>query len=411
MRDVLEIETRWPDADGDTLLDITHVDARGGFWLADRELVRDGAVTASEHGRVGLVDYTIRRVSRAPRTLPRPEIRDGRAGTYLVISLAVHLVVWGVAVERHPPEPRPAWTHATKWPTRVGLHTSAPASKTPPIRDDDDSPDDTEHGRGAPMALSEGTAGDARSKRERGHIQIAERAADPALPRAQAIEQAQRAGILSSLDSIAPQGIAALVGTADSASGFDPRDITGPLHGGDGEARGNFGTGYRGAGLGGGCATPPCNGLIGVDRYGTLSNGTTAGDGWGGRGGGAGTLERRRARVPGGPTVILCGRQSRCVISGDLDKAIIRRYIKRHMTAITYCYEKELIAKPTLHGTVTAEFLIAADGHVASSTASGGDAEVGACIAGVISRIEFPRSATGTSTQVRYPFLIRLAGS
>ncbi len=409
MRDVLEIETRWRDADGDTLLDIANVDARGSYRLADRELVRDGLITASEHGHVGFVDYAIRRVSRPPRTLPRPEIRDRRAATYLVISLAVHLVVWGVAVERHPPESRFTWTRTTKWPPRVALHAAAPASQvTPPIRDDDDSPDDTERGRGAPMAFAEGTAGDARSDRERGHIQIAKRAVDPALPRAQAIEQAQRAGILSSLDSIAPQGIAALVGTADLASGFDPQDVIGPLYGGDGEAIGNFGNGYRGAGPGGGCATPPCGGLIGVDRNGTLCNGTTAGDGWGGRGGGAGTLHQRRARVP---SVSFCGRDSGCVISGDLDKAIIRRYLKRQMAAIAYCYEKELIARPTLHGTVTAEFLIAPDGHVASSQASGGDAEVGACIAGVIAKIEFPRSKTNTSTQVKYPFTIRLAGS
>jgi hypothetical protein len=81
------------------------------------------------------------------------------------------------------------------------------------------------------------------------------------------------------------------------------------------------------------------------------------------------------------------------------------------MPQITYCYEKELLAKPTLTGTVRAQFLIGADGRVAASQASGGDAAVAACIAKVISRIEFPRSRTGTSTRVNYPFHIRWAGS
>ena len=55
---------------------------------------------------------------------------------------------------------------------------------------------------------------------------------------------------------------------------------------------------------------------------------------------------------------------------GDLDKAIIRRYIKRNIQKIQYCYEKQLLAKPGLAGTVSTQFFITPNGTVASSTGS-----------------------------------------
>ena len=44
--------------------------------------------------------------------------------------------------------------------------------------------------------------------------------------------------------------------------------------------------------------------------------------------------------------------------TGDLDKNIIRRYIRRKLPRIRYCYEKELLVKPSLSGTVVTQFLI-----------------------------------------------------
>jgi Ca-activated chloride channel family protein len=91
---------------------------------------------------------------------------------------------------------------------------------------------------------------------------------------------------------------------------------------------------------------------------------------------------------------------------GDLDKGIIRRYIKRSSQKITYCYEKALLRKPELAGTVTTEILIDANnGHVAGVSAKGlGDKEVEACIAGVIRDIEFPSAKGGSTVKVIYPF-------
>ncbi len=89
---------------------------------------------------------------------------------------------------------------------------------------------------------------------------------------------------------------------------------------------------------------------------------------------------------------------------GDLDKAIIRRYIKRNINKITYCYEKALLATPTLSGTVTTQFFISPTGAVSTANAAGVSPEVASCIAGVIKAIEFPKPRGGGGVQVNYPF-------
>ena len=96
--------------------------------------------------------------------------------------------------------------------------------------------------------------------------------------------------------------------------------------------------------------------------------------------------------------------------NGDLDKAIIRRYIKRNIQKITYCYEKQLIAKPGLAGTVQTQFFIAPGGNVQSANASGVDGEVASCVADVLKSIEFPKPKGGGGVNVNYPFIFRPTG-
>ena len=95
---------------------------------------------------------------------------------------------------------------------------------------------------------------------------------------------------------------------------------------------------------------------------------------------------------------------------GDLDKAIIRRYIKRNQQKIQHCYEKELVSKPNLSGTVMTNFLISPQGTVTDSTGSGVDPVVASCVAAVIRAIEFPKPKGGGNVQVNYPFIFRLGG-
>ena len=93
--------------------------------------------------------------------------------------------------------------------------------------------------------------------------------------------------------------------------------------------------------------------------------------------------------------------------NGDLDKAIIRRYVKRNIQKIAYCYEKRLLVSPHLDGTLQTQFFIDPTGHVASAIAHGVDPEVATCVAEVIKGIEFPAPKGGGGVQVNYPFTFR----
>lgn len=210
------------------------------------------------------------------------------------------------------------------------------------------------------------------------------------------VEAARNAGILGS--TIPQQGgaFASLTGTGDISSGFDDADIYGGLIG-DGTGAGSAGAGSGAAG-GGGTGW----GTIGTGRYGTIGNGTGTSTNYNPRGLGHGTggMRGRTADVPtvsiGQPTAS----------GGDLDKAIIRRYIKRNQQRIQYCYEKELLAKPSLAGTATVRFMIGIDGLV-SKASGAGLPPVDACVAKVIAAIEFPKPKGGGPVAVSYPFVFR----
>jgi hypothetical protein len=155
---------------------------------------------------------------------------------------------------------------------------------------------------------------------------------------------------------------------------------------------GGWGYGRSGLGPSGGTGW----GTIGTGRYGPSTIGT--GTGTSGPGGSA----RSAATVP----QVSIGQPS---ANGDLDKNIIRRFIKRNLPKITYCYEKQLLVKPDLEGTVTTQFFISPNGSVASSNATGVDPEVASCVAAVIKDIEFPKPKGGGGVQVNYPFSFRSA--
>jgi Ca-activated chloride channel family protein len=160
--------------------------------------------------------------------------------------------------------------------------------------------------------------------------------------------------------------------------------------GGSGGGSGGGGFGY-GIGVGSG-------GSIDVGgSYGTIGHGAGYGTGVG-----YGTGPLRSSVRVAVPIVTLA---QPIAYSGSLDKAILRRYLKRQLNAIRYCYERVLLARPKLTGTLTAHFTINATGHVVQSSAAGlGDAEVEACVAKVIGDIEFPAAPGGGVIVVNYPF-------
>lgn len=257
---------------------------------------------------------------------------------------------------------------------------------------------------GKNMALAEGAAGTLKSSRADGHMRIKKNAEQDQLTASQAMQQAREAGILGSTALQDGALFASLTEHGNVSSGPDSTDVWGPLYGSEGEGYGTFGYGRHGFGGGGGCTQEPC-GIIGTPTgYGKIGLGKFGQSGWDGVGGGPRGMKRRTSAVP--PPVI-----GQPTGTGNLDKSIIRRYIKRNVDKIAYCYEKELLAKPGMEGTVSISFFITPSGTVKGSTGSGLDNIVANCVADVIGRIEFPKPQGGGGVQVNYPFTFHASGN
>lgn len=99
------------------------------------------------------------------------------------------------------------------------------------------------------------------------------------------------------------------------------------------------------------------------------------------------------------------------VISDGLDKATVRRYIRKKLNRMAYCYDKELLSNPQLAGTVKTRFTISPQGKVQGADSSGMGSALNSCVTSAISSIQFPKTHDGTSTRVTYPFHFRNAGS
>jgi TonB family protein len=253
-------------------------------------------------------------------------------------------------------------------------------------------------GTGTKMALDEGRMGKKDSTRATGQYAMKNNNADPQLAREQAIDEAKRSGVLGELMSKQGGAFASLTGTADFSSGLEDQDIYGGLLGNEhGEMAGGFGFGISGTGPGGGGTGW---GTIGTGRYGTIGHGSGTGTGFG-SGSGTGGLRGRKARAP----QVQFGSVSS---TGDLDKNIIRRYIRRKLPRIRNCYEKELLANDGLAGTVVTQFQITSDGTVQGASAGGmGNPKVEECVADAIRSIQFPKPKGGGRVNVRYPFHFR----
>jgi Ca-activated chloride channel family protein len=185
----------------------------------------------------------------------------------------------------------------------------------------------------------------------------------------------------------------------------------------DGVGYGVIGAGYGGGGSYGVGGAGLAEGAYG-DTYGDLSSGFESTSIYGGVGLGAtGTIGHGAGADSygagygiGGAHVGMRGRVADPVtltfqppaIQGELDLAIVRRYLKRNRQKLQYCYEKALLGKPALAGQLVLQFAIGTDGLVTESTATGVDADVDTCAAAVVHDIEFPKPRSGL-VQVRYP--------
>ena len=219
------------------------------------------------------------------------------------------------------------------------------------------------------------------STRATGQFAMKNNDADPQLAKQKALDAARNAGILGSIASEQGGAFASLTGAADFSSGLDDRDVYGGLLGNEvGEMAGGWGFGVSGVGPGGGGTGW---GTIGQGGYGKIGHGSGTGEGYG-SGSGRGSGKSRKSTPP---QVKL----DNATVNGDLDANIIRRYIRRKLPRIRHCYEKELVVKPKLSGTVTTQFRISPKGVVQGASAKGmGSSSVESCVAAAISSIQFP---------------------
>lgn len=133
---------------------------------------------------------------------------------------------------------------------------------------------------------------------------------------------------------------------------------------------------------------------------GLIGNGGGSGSGYGhGVGSGFGGRGKRAPRV----------RQARAMVKGALDKSIIRRIVRAHLNEVRRCYNRGLVADPTLAGRVVIHFVIDERGKVASALVSEtdlDDEQVGKCIAAATKGWTFPKADGAGRVVVNYPFVL-----
>jgi FHA domain-containing protein len=350
--------------------------------------------------RAGQITFLVSAVAR-PRRHAAPLLAhlESRALSYVAGSLLVHLGIWAL-LQAVPLDESVAG---------IELPTSDdPTMRIQGIVQADPAPDKPTEGASAgngqpnpttAMELPPGASGSPHATKVDGRMEVMRRDDQPRMSQDEAIRIAIKEGILGSDELLS--SVRVLGGTRNIASGFDERDMNGAIYGAEGEGWGHFGGGVRGPGGGGGCLAGPC-GTIGTrPGYGRIGTDPRAG-GYG-IPGSDGPFGRRHQ-----PTAPDIGKP---VISNPTyDKSIVRRYIRRHLNEIGYCYEKQLLAHPNIGGEVKMVFFIAPNGSVQSSSGAGFDSEVASCLAGVIKTIEFPAPGDGGSVQVNYPFLFHAPG-
>ena len=200
-------------------------------------------------------------------------------------------------------------------------------------------------------------------------------------------ERANAAGLLGALQD---EGVAAMMGDSVLQSGmFDA--IGSRYAGARGDRMGTHGLGDRGDGLGGG------GDVAGIGGTGT--RGKAGGDGrYGAEGGTWGAKKTGAVQNLSGEILSL----------GSLDAALIDAEVKRHASAIRYCYQRELTRDPELGGKVVVKFTIAGDGSVSKAgikKSSLGNSAVESCITNRFHSMRFPEPRGNGIVIVSYPFM------
>ena len=98
---------------------------------------------------------------------------------------------------------------------------------------------------------------------------------------------------------------------------------------------------------------------------------------------------------------------------GSLSREEIQRVIRRHLSQIKFCYERELQKEPNLQGKIVASWTIGGNGLVRSAKGTQntmGNKKVESCVVRIIKRMRFPRPRGGGQVFVTYPFVFSASG-
>ncbi len=225
---------------------------------------------------------------------------------------------------------------------------------------------------------------------ERGKPDSTERESRTLKPHPRDADVASEAGILGAL-----QNNDALETTlGDSALPATLQAGVGGLIGPRATQMGAGGLGQRGSGFGGGGRADSMGGFgpNGDGRGSCVASGR------------CGPVEVGGGKPPSGELTL----PSDGIIIGGLDKSLIDQVIKRNLSQIRYCYQRELTKNPNLGGKVSVKFVIANDGSVSSATTKSSTLASPAaesCINARFLHMTFPQPKGGGIVIVSYPFL------
>jgi hypothetical protein len=246
--------------------------------------------------------------------------------------------------------------------------------------------------------------GDPEAKRPEGKLKVKMIAdAEPTVSRSEAERKIREVGVLG-VFAANKHLISNLSSTAEFTNGLDESTILGGMSGDEYNARygpgGGWGSNVR-------FSSSPYARDMGTARVGFLPGpGGPRGDDYSPFGGPGGKTRDRQPRTPDVSIPKVAG----CSVAG-CDKDLIRRYIKKQRARFRYCYEKALIRRPELAGTVRTSFMISGTGKVQGASSKGiGDDDLQACVTNVLSAIKFPVVADGQMVAVKYPFHFHSAG-
>jgi len=139
----------------------------------------------------------------------------------------------------------------------------------------------------------------------------------------------------------------------------------------------------------------------------TLGGLALSGVGYGGGGAGAGSVGVMAYRVAA-PQI----RVGQAVITGHLDREIIRRTIRRQINRVKAAYERQLKARPDLAGKLVVRITIDEKGAVTDAAVASSDMgcpELEREVVAVVRTWTFPAAAGGGVVVVNYPFIFKRA--